>query len=112
MNESPEGKFWEGPYPAIQARLKREKDLPVARTADDKFVQQEINRRNKLVDKIENMAEQLKKDGYSFELTDDQSEYLLRAKGFEGIIHITKVDDVQNVDIAEIIKDRIAHPER
>jgi hypothetical protein len=75
-------KFWEGPYPAEQAPL------------GDK--------------KIQKMAEALKQEGCQFELTENSNEYILRVQGFEGITHITKVDDV---DIYGIIFDRIKNPE-
>ena len=71
-----------------------------------------IDRRNALVQKIEKMAKGLKEEGYSFELTDDRSEYMLRVKGFEGVIHVTKVDDPANVDIKGIIYDRITNPSK
>lgn len=79
-------KFWEGPYPAEQAPL-----------ADKE---------------IQKMAEQLKGEGHQFELTEDGNEYALRVKGFEGITHITKVDDPAHVDVKGIIYTRITQPER
>jgi hypothetical protein len=84
-NPSSERKFWEGPYPAEQAPL-----------SDGK---------------IQKTAERLKRDGYQFELTENSNEYVLRAEGFEGIAHITKVNDPGNVDIEDIIIRRITHPE-
>lgn len=108
--QPPEKQFWEGPYPTIQAHLKREENLKVVRSGNDQEDQRNINRRNELVEKIEKMAQQLKEEGYLFELTDDRSEYTLRVKGFEGIEHITKVDDAENVDIKGIIFDRITNP--
>jgi len=106
----PEERFWEGPYPTVQSLLKREKNLAAIKSGEDKEEQMNIDRRNALVEKIEKMAKRLKEEGYSFELTDDRSEYMLRVKGFEGIIHITKVDDPANVDIKGIIYDRITNP--
>lgn len=76
-------KFWEGPYPEQQVGL------------DDK--------------KMQILGEELKRKGYEFELTEDQSEYLLRVKGFEGIIHVTKVYDPK-VDLYDIVRKRIEHP--
>lgn len=85
-NLSPDQKFWEGPYPAEQAPL------------DDK--------------KIQKMAEELKHGGYHFELTENANEYVLRAEGFDGITHITKVNDPENVNFRDIIARRITHPEQ
>ena len=45
-------------------------------------------------------------------LTDDESEYILRVKGFEGIIHITKVNDPAHVDLKGVIYTRITQPEK
>ena len=55
--QPPEKRFWEGPYPTVQALLKREKDLKSIKSRDDQEVQMEIDRRNELVEKIEKMAE-------------------------------------------------------
>jgi hypothetical protein len=85
MEGNPAENFWEGPYPEHQAQL-----------ADEK---------------IQKMAEALKRDGYHFELTEDASEYVLRTEGFKGITHITKVNDPEHVDIKAIIIDRVMHPE-
>jgi hypothetical protein len=82
---SVEAKFWEGPYPEQQTLL------------EDKEIQK--------------MAEQLKDEGRQFELTEDASEYVLRVKDFEGVIHVTKVDDPR-VDIKGIIYTRITQPEK
>jgi len=85
-NSISDKKFWEGPYPEQQAPL-----------ADEE---------------IQRMAERCKRDGYHFELTENASEYILRVEGFKGITHITKVNDPEEVNIENIIMNRIAHPER
>jgi hypothetical protein len=105
-------KFWEGPYPEEQAPLAKRVDLKAIRNRDDAIAQGEIDRYNKLAESIEKMARQLKNEGHEFELTDDESEYVLRVKGFEGVTHITKVDDPGHVDIKGIIFTRITQPER
>jgi hypothetical protein len=86
MENSSEKKLWEGPYPEQQSPL------------SDK--------------KMEKIAEGLKHAGYHFELTEDASEYFLRVEGFSGIMNITKVNDPANVNIEEILVNRITHPER
>ena len=85
-DKAPEKKFWEGPYPEQQEPLANEG--------------------------IQKMAERCKHDGYHFELTENASEYILRVEGFKGITHITKVDDPEEVNIEDIIMNRITHPER
>ena len=82
----PEKKFWEGPYPEQQAPLM------------DKEIQK--------------IAEELKQEGYHFELTENRSEYVLRAEGFQGVTHITKVNDPRNVNIKDLLVNRIVHPEK
>ena len=84
-NPPSEKKFWEGPYPNEQAPLENKG--------------------------IQNMAENLKRGGYHFELTEDQSEYVLRVEGFQGVIHVTKVADSEKVNVRDILEKRITHPE-
>jgi N-dimethylarginine dimethylaminohydrolase len=112
--ESPaaEKKFWEGPYPEKQAPLMRKPNLAVIKSRDNEMIQQEIDQHNESVEQIEKMTQRLKEEGHEFELTDDDSEYILRAKGFEGVTHITKVNDPRHVDIKGIIFARITQPER
>jgi hypothetical protein len=78
----PQQKFEEISYPAEQAPL------------GDKAVQV--------------MAENLKRDGRNFELSEEGSDYVLRVEGIEGTTHVAK----NNEDVKGIIFAQIVSPER
>lgn len=102
--------FWEGPYPKEQIGLTFKPLLRAPKTPDDYDRQQDIERHNEMVAKVLAVARALKEDGREFELTDNNNEFLLRVKGFNDIMHVTKVDD-PHVDIPSIIYNKILHPE-